>query len=277
MLGSVYNRTSTCLHNNGMSPPRAIHRPRSPAKRAGGSSRISAAALPVSGAKGAPVDVLIYAAVHEAVLDHRLPPGTKLKEVELAELFGVTRAVIRKVLARLAHTRLVDLRPNRGAVVASPTVEEARDLFAARSAIEAAIVETLAGMITRDQLRELRALVRAEVEAYERGDERRGLKLSVEFHRVLARMAGNNVLTEFLDQLVSRTPLVVLAHLGPAADNACRSDEHSQLLDALAAGDAQRAVSTMRAHLRALLSRLDLQRSDKRGADLAEMLGVRRS
>lgn len=223
----------------------------------------------------ASVDDRIHATIHEAVLDHRLPPGTRLGEVALAELFGVTRAVIRKVLARLAHTRLVDLRPNRGAVVASPTAEEARQLFAARSAIESAIVSALAGSVTREQLRELKAMPRAERAAYDAGDSRQGLKLSVEFHRVLARMAGNVVLVEFLDQLVARTPLVVLAHQGPVTDNACSTDEHSEVVDALAAGDAPRAVATMAAHLDALLGRLDLGGPARGEASLAELLGVR--
>src|SRR5690242_10004595 len=83
----------------------------------------------------------IYGRIHAAVLDHRLQPGTKLKEVALAELFGAKRGVVRKVLMRLAHNRLVALRPNRGAVVASPSVEESRDLFAARRVVEAAIAD----------------------------------------------------------------------------------------------------------------------------------------
>ncbi len=221
-------------------------------------------------------DDVVSATIHEAVLDHRLPPGTKLKEVALAELFGVTRSVIRRSLARLAHLRLVELRPNRGAVVASPTAAEARDLFAARRAIEAAVVASLAANVTREQLRELRATTRAEREAYAAGDARRGLKLSVEFHRVLARMAGNAVLAEFLDQLVARTPLVVLAHQGPAVANACSIDEHSQIVDALADGDSTRAVATMAAHLDALLARLDLERGARRETDLGVLLGVRR-
>ena len=254
--------------------PRKSAKRAAPARRARGPADV----LPLFAADRATaaVDDRIHATIHEAVLDHRLPPGTRLGEVALAELFGVTRAVIRKVLARLAHTRLVDLRPNRGAVVASPTAEEARDLFAARTAIEGAIVSQLAQVVTREQLRELKSMTRAERDAYDAGDARQGLKLSVEFHRVLARMAGNAVLAEFLDQLVARTPLVVLAHQGPAVDSACSIDEHSQVVDALAAGDAARAVSTMRAHLDALLARLDLLGSARRDADLAELLGVRR-
>jgi DNA-binding GntR family transcriptional regulator len=260
-----------------MPPARAIPRHLPAQKRSKAKRGVSAAALPGFGAAGAAVDDRIFATIHEAVLDHRLPPGTKLKEVALADLFGVTRAVIRKVLARLAHTRLVDQRPNRGAVVASPSVDESRDLFVARSVIEGAIVEALARSVSREQLRALRALTRAEIDAYERGETRDGLKLSVEFHRVLARMAGNAVLAEFLDQLVSRTPLVVLAYQGSAVDNTCRSDEHTKIVDALAAGDAERAAATMRSHLDALLARLDLQPDERRDADLAEILGVKRA
>jgi DNA-binding GntR family transcriptional regulator len=264
-----------------MSPPRS---PRDTAKRArkNGRPRNNRNNAPLLASRrnsspSAQVDDRIYETIHDAVLDHRLPPGTKLKEVALAELFGVTRPVIRKVLARLAHIRLADLRPNRGAVVASPTAVEARDLFAARSAIEGATVSALAHGVTREQLRELRSLTRAERTAYDKGEARIGLKLSVEFHRVLARMAGNAVLAEFLDQLVARTPLVVLAYQGPAVDNACSIDEHSRVVDALADGDAARAVATMHAHLDALLARLDLRGSGRREADLAELLSVRRA
>src|ERR1700726_4966887 len=63
----------------------------------------------------------IYRRIYDAVLDHRLQPGTKLKEVALAEAFGANRGVVRKVLTRLAYDRLVALRPNRGAVVAIPS------------------------------------------------------------------------------------------------------------------------------------------------------------
>jgi DNA-binding GntR family transcriptional regulator len=263
-------------------PSRPASAQRTAAGRGGrrpGAARAPATPLPLFASNGvaASVDDRICATIHEAVLDHRLPPGTKLKEVALAGLFGVTRAVIRKALARLAHMRLIELRPNRGAVVASPTADEARDLFAARRAIEGAIVSSLASRVTREQLRELRAMTRSERDAYAADDARRGLKLSVEFHRALARMAGNATLAEFLDQLVARTPLVVLAHQGPATDNACSIDEHSQIVDAMADGDAARAVATMAAHLDALLARLDLEGPARRETDLGVLLGVRRA
>lgn len=215
----------------------------------------------------------IYEKIHGAVLDHKLPPGTKLKEVPLAELFGVNRATIRKVLARLAHSRLVELRPNRGAVVASPSVAESRDLFAARRAIEGAIIDRLARTVTREQVRQLRAMAKQEQEAYRRGEVRQGLKQSIAFHLALAEMAGNTVLAEFLEQLVARTPLVVLAYRNPHHTASCSNDEHGQILDAVAAGDADRAVGLMKEHLTALEGQLNFQ-DEEHATDLAAIFGM---
>src|SRR5437660_202922 len=75
----------------------------------------------------------VFNAVLDAILDHRLAPGTKLGERELSELLGASRGAVRAALARLGHSLLVELRPNRGAVIANPTAAETRDLFEARA------------------------------------------------------------------------------------------------------------------------------------------------
>ena len=221
-------------------------------------------------ANAAPVDVC--AEIYEAVLDHRLPPGTKLKEVALAELFGVTRGTIRKAFAQLSAMKIVDIRPNRGAIVASPSIEESRDLFAARRTIESSVVDALSRTITKAQIRQLNSLIRREDQAYRRGEIRSALKLSVDFHRVLASMAGNSVLAELLDQLVSRTPLVVLAYRDPAQTNACANRDHVELVEAMASHDVDRAVLAMKCHLCNLEGQLNL-REDEPVNELAAIFG----
>ena len=215
----------------------------------------------------------VYARIYEAVLDHRLPPGTKLKEVPLAELFGVTRGTIRKAFAQLATMKIIELRPNRGAIVASPSIEESRDLFSARRTIEGSIVDTLARRITRAEVRQLNALIKQEDQAYRRGEIRAALKLSVDFHRVLASMAGNSVLSGLLDQLVSRTPLVVLAYRDPSKTNACANQDHAELVNAMSVHDVERAVSAMKCHLCNLEGKLDL-RHPAPGDDLTAIFGL---
>ncbi len=72
----------------------------------------------------------IYRALMTAIVEHQLPPGSKLPEEALAEVFAVSRTGIRKVLQRLAAVQLVTLTPKRGAHVTSPSVEESRAIFA---------------------------------------------------------------------------------------------------------------------------------------------------
>ena len=235
----------------------------------------SAPPQPLQAAPVAAADEGVYSAIHEAILDHRLPPGTKLKEIPLGELFGVTRSVVRKALARLAHERVVELRANRGAIVASPSVEESRNLFAARLVIESATVSSLARSITKAQARELRSLLQEENAAYQRGEVRSGLRLSRDFHTVIARMAGNTVLAEFLEQLVARTPLVLLAYRGRTQHAGCANDEHEAITDAIVAGQADKAVSLLKTHLESLAGHLQLE-EEEATSDLAAIFGKRR-
>jgi DNA-binding GntR family transcriptional regulator len=209
--------------------------------------------------------------IEQAVIDHRLPPGTKLREVHLAEVFGVKRGTIRKVLARLAYSRLVDQLPNRGASVAKPSAKEGRDLFATRRAIEGAIIETLIPKFEKSDIQRLRQVLDQEQDAYARGDSKLALSLSVDFHRELAKMSGNGVLEEYLNDIIRRTPLVILTHLSADPQNRCRNQEHEAIVDAIENGDAGKAVEIMNQHLLHIENRIE-HKSDENLPDLATML-----
>ena len=133
-----------------------------------------------------PADERIHAAICDAILERRLPPGTRLQEIQLGEFFGVSRTVAHRALLRLAHAGIVSLRPKRVAVVARPSVEETRSVFEARRAVEAAIVPILMQVAGPGLADELRAMVDAENAAYARGDRATGTRLSVGFHTHLA-------------------------------------------------------------------------------------------
>ena len=209
--------------------------------------------------------------IEQAVLDHRLAPGTKLKEVQLADLFGVKRGMIRKVLTRLAHSRLVDQMPNRGATVARPSVKEGLDLFATRRVIESAILQTLVSHVGDRHIARLRKMLRQEQKAYQRGDSEQALKLSVDFHRELAVMAGNSVLEEYLNDIIRRTPLVILTHLGDDEQNRCRNQEHEAIIDAIEQRDLKTATRIMHQHLLHIESKIQ-HKPEKPQADLATLL-----
>ncbi len=209
--------------------------------------------------------------IEQAILNHKLPPGTKLKEVQLADMFGVKRGTIRKVLARLVSSRLVAQQPNRGATVAKPSVKEGRDLFATRRVIEGAILETLVGLNDNDHIRRLREMLDHEHKAYQQKDNKLALDLSVDFHRQLAIMAGNEVMLDFIEDIIRRTPLVILTHLGSDSENSCSNQEHKAIVDAIENGDAKKARKIMDEHLLHIENKIH-HKVDEPEADLASLL-----
>jgi len=215
----------------------------------------------------------VFNAVLDAIMDHRLAPGTKLGERELSELLGASRGAVRAALARLGHSLLVELRPNRGAVIANPTAGETRDLFEARRVIESAVVRRLAGALNAKRLAELRAFVAEEQKAYERGDRKTGQRLSIRFHKLLSELAGNAELDRFMEHLISRTPLLTLAHKGSQLAY-CGAGEHREVIEALAKGDPALAVKRMSAHLTSLEGQLRVVEEGEPSSSLSQALSL---
>jgi DNA-binding GntR family transcriptional regulator len=212
----------------------------------------SAAARPPS------PDERVYAAIHSAVQEHRLGPGVKLKEIELTELFQVSRASVRTALHRLAHKGLLQLAPNRGATVARPSAEDCRQILESRLAIEGMVIEVLAREPAPATVKALRAHVRAQARAFKAGDTREGHRLAMAFHRLLAAHCGNRILAQLLDDLLSRMPLVVLAHGARRPSGEATHADHIDLVEAIANGDAERGRRILKLHLQALQDELDL-------------------
>ncbi len=202
-------------------------------------------------------DDIVYEHVFDAILEQRLAPGTKLSEEALGEIFGVSRTIIRRALSRLGHEGVVLLRPNRGAVVASPSVEEARQVFFARRMVEKAITQLAVEHATAEQLAELRQMVSDERDSFARGDRGAGIRLSGEFHLQLAVAARNAPLISFQRSLVSQTSLII-AQYETGNRTHCSYDEHSQLIDAIEARNSALAVELMMHHMDHIDSRLNL-------------------
>jgi DNA-binding GntR family transcriptional regulator len=221
---------------------------------------------------GDDVETRIYNTVYESVMTQRLTPGTKLPEASLCELFDVRRATVRKVLQALAHDHIVDLRPNRGAIVAEPTPEETRQVFEARRALEGSIVRLATRHATREDIASLRRQLEEEHNAMHRFTQPAWARLASAFHLRLAELARNPVLQRYLMELVSRCSLIVALY-EPPGKASCEHEEHARVVNLIAQGDADGAAREMEAHLLALEHSITLQqeRSDN---NLARMLGM---
>ena len=228
---------------------------------------------------GALSENAIYERMVATILDHRLSPGTKLVEDKLAAAFGVSRTRIRPVLVRLANEHIITLTPNRGAVVAQPTEEEAREVFQVRKMIEPTLIACFIQNATAADMATLSTCIAAEETARTAGDMRRAIRLSGDFHLHIANAANHQTLGRILRELVSRTSLILMSysvnHLQARADaTACGCLEHRALLDAIRLRDPREAARLMHSHLQQLESQLQFSRATDETPDLMSLFGA---
>ncbi|MET0436879.1 MAG: GntR family transcriptional regulator [Devosia sp.] len=192
-----------------------------------------------------------------SIAERRLRPGMRLKEAELAEIFGVSRARIRQVLTALERDGLVKTEANKGAIVAEPSADEARDIFHIRREVEQRVLARLISHLDAEKLLDLFEHVAKERAANAASDQREIIKLSGGFHLMLAEMAGADFLWGLMRDLVSRTSLITAAFRDSDKYN-CGPDEHEELLMHLKNGDLQKAQHAMVHHLEHVENELKL-------------------
>jgi DNA-binding GntR family transcriptional regulator len=210
----------------------------------------------------------IVESITTAIVERRLMPGTKLAEQKIADIFKVSRTLVRQALNQLSRDKLVTLEPARGARVAEPSIDEARQVFEVRNMLESAMIRRAATALSDAQLVELRTHLRDEQAAVQRTDVSGRTRLLADFHVLIATMMGNQVLAELLSDLVTRSSLIALMY--QSSHSAAHSfEEHVAIVDALARRDAKSAVRLMDEHLHNVERNLRL---DPRSPDLTQVL-----
>lgn len=198
----------------------------------------------------------VHDLLRKAIIEQALKPGMRLPEDTVGEQFGVSRTIVRHALVRLEHEGLVVTRRNRGAFVAEPSRDEAQHVFEVRRCLENDVIRLLCQRIPASGYERLEAHVRQE-EAVRGRDGPVSIRLAGEFHILLAELTGNPVLTRYVSEVVLRCSLIMSLYARSHSSD-CAVDEHSQIIDAIRAGDAMRAIDIMEHHLGAVAERAEL-------------------
>ena len=191
---------------------------------------------------------VIVETLTRAIVEHRLQPGSKLAEQKLADHFNVSRTLVRQALFQLAQNRLIRMEPARGAFVAAPTVDEARQVFAVRRMLEAGMTRAFVRDMKPARIRALREHIAQERIAVDREDAAQRVELLGDFHVRIAQLMGNQVLAQMLGDLIPRSSLIALMYQGAGAARHSQQ-EHVEIVKAIAARDEDRAVRLMDEHL----------------------------
>ena len=203
------------------------------------------------------VEEKIVTQIFEAVIDQRLPHGTKLSESNLCDVFGVSRMRIRRALLLLASREVVEIYSNRGAYIASPSAKQARDVFEARLAIEPNIAKFAVQRATAKDIKKLKKHLKLEENAYKNGHRRDAIRYSGAFHVMLAEIANNGVLLRTIKELVTRSSLII-GIFGSTGIASCQDDDHSKILNAFETNNQDLAAELMSSHLKHIQTDVNL-------------------
>ena len=186
--------------------------------------------------------------VVEAILGQRLSPGERLGEQALADLFGVSRTLVREALMQLQARGFVEVRSRKGWYVVEPSIDQARDAFAARRAVEGGMLRQTEGRPLQAVIRRLHQHIEDEERALDGSDAATRAFLLADFHVCLAECLGHRLLADMLRDLTARTTIVAtLYQSSHEASDSC--DDHAGIVSALEAGDGVAAEALMLRHI----------------------------
>ncbi len=193
------------------------------------------------------VETIVDVIVND-VMEQRIKPGARLSEKSLCERFGVSRMYVRRALLTLSNKGIVALQANKGASIRRPTLQQAVTLFEARRAIESIIIKSVIEQRNEADIAKLNAHMELEEQAFVANDRYELIRLSAEFHLLIASFQDNYLLTGFMKTLVTESSLITGMY-GQHSFSNCPPSEHCLLVDAIKNQDQQLALDLMLAHL----------------------------
>ena len=202
------------------------------------------------------------------ILEGELRPGSRIIETRVARELGTSQAPVREALRDLATLGLVDMHPHRGARVREPADDELIEAMELRGELEAIAARSAVRRIDGALLPRMRGLLDDMRASAERGDAHAHAMQNSQFHTCIVEASGNQTLRRVWAMLEPFARTYLTASV-PGADLHWLAERHAAVIDAFAAGDAERAAEVMRNHAREAEAQV-LGRARVRAADAAE-------
>ena len=194
------------------------------------------------------IDEAIVEAIIYDVMQQHLGPGTHLSEKSVCDRFGVSRMNVKRALLTLSNIGVVELQANKGARIRQPTLQQAMTLFETRRAIESIIIKSVVAQRSDADIVSLNAHVELEEQAFSNNDRHQLIRLSGEFHLLIASFQNNHLLTGFMQTLITQSSLITGMY-GQHSFSNCPPSEHRNLIEAIKNQDEHLALNLMMAHL----------------------------
>lgn len=206
--------------------------------------------------KAASLEESVFLTLEDEILSGKLKRGEMLTEVALSARLGVSRTPLRGALHRLSEEGLIEISPNRGAVVVGIGREELIDIYKIRMRLEGLASAEASGKITKDDIDRLHELTELSDFYVNKRDAERLKELDSEFHSIIYRASGNRLLCKTLSELHRNIHFYRKRSLAVAERLDKSALEHKEILAAIERGDADEADRLTSAHVGAALENL---------------------
>jgi len=190
-----------------------------------------------------------YERIKEAIRNAELEPGQPLSETKLSKLLGISRTPVREAIQQLAQEGLVQIIPGRAVTVASLSVHEVMNVVHVRSILEPEVVRLATASISPEDLEDLWSVIHTMEEAVENDDRMTWAKVDSRFHEILSASCPNKLLGDMTIQVRNRISFLSSDNQTNQKRMLACTQEHRQVVEAIAAGDAELAEHFMRDHL----------------------------
>lgn len=198
----------------------------------------------------------VYAQLSSWIIDGTLQPEEPLRDLDIAGQLGVSRTPVREALRRLEDEGLVETAQNRWTRVAALRAAQAAELYPVVEALEVLALRLAAPTLSAPDLDHLHALDVQLQGALVAGDARGAVEADTAFHDVWILKSGNGELGQTLRALKRKLRRVELAYFQAVTAGQASLDEHAAILEALQAGDTEKAVRALQLNWQGSLDRL---------------------
>ena len=196
-----------------------------------------------------PLREAICESLRNAIKNGKLKPGERLMEVQLAEELGISRTPVREAIRKLEQEGYVIMLPRRGTYVSSVTINDVKEIFEIRTALEKLSTGLAARRIENEELEQLQKLL-ASIEGYiEANDIDNIVKTDIEFHDLLYQVSRNSRLSGIISNLkeqLARFRTLSMSYPGRLKETL---EEHREMVEAIASGDVESAREAAERHM----------------------------
>lgn len=210
-----------------------------------------------------PLSEIVFETLRDAIISQVLTPGQRLMEIQLAEEMGVSRTPVREAIRKLELEGFIVMIPRKGAYVAEISLQDIREVFELRGALEVLAVSLASQRITEEELEELNSCVLKEAEQTKANNLKSIIEIDAQFHSVLYKAARNKRLLQIINNLQEQLHRFRSASLASPGRDKIALEEHKQIIAALSKRDEEEVKKLAQRHIKkaeqAFLSSLEKQ------------------